>query len=80
MTDEVKRPPLAIEWSVAGAVRSGDGGKLTTTVPPEVAEALGLHADDVMCWTGFVDGTVEVWSVAKSPYSSLDEPEKRDAP
>lgn len=74
MTDAVKRRPLAIEWSVAGAVRADVDGRLVTVVPAEVAEALGLHADDVLCWTGFVDGTVEVWSVAKSPYSSLDAP------
>lgn len=72
MAEPVKTP-LAIEWSVAGGIRADESGGLATTVPDQVSEALGISDGDVLCWTGFVDGTVEVWSVAKSPYSSLDD-------
>lgn len=67
------KAPLAIEWSVAGGIEADGRGGLTTAIPAEVADALGITGGDVLCWTGFVDGSVEVWSVAKSPYSSLDD-------
>lgn len=53
------------------------GGKLTVEVPAQVAEALGLHAEDVLCWTGLDDGSIEVWSVAKNPYRRLRDQEAR---
>jgi len=71
MGESVK--PQAIEWSLAGGIEADDEGRLTTAIPATVAEALGVSGGDVLCWTGFADGTVEVWSVAKSPYSSLDD-------
>jgi len=72
--EEPMKAPLAIEWSVAAEVRSDEHGGLATRIPDEVGTAMGLTAGDVLCWTGFVDGTVEVWPVAKSPYSSLADP------
>lgn len=47
------------------------GEKLMVEVPARVAEALSLSAEDVLCWTGLDDGSVEVWSVAKNPYQRL---------
>jgi hypothetical protein len=47
------------------------GNKLMVEVPARVAEALSLSAEDVLCWTGLDDGSVEVWSVAKNPYQRL---------
>ena len=47
------------------------GGKLIVEVPAKVAEALRLSAEDVLCWTGLDDGSIEVWSVAKNPYQRL---------
>ena len=48
---------------------------LTAEVPAQVCERLGITAGDVLCWTGFFSGPVEVWSVPKSPYASLDSEE-----
>ena len=45
--------------------------KLIVEVPAKVAEALRLSAEDVLCWTGLDDGSIEVWSVAKNPYQRL---------
>jgi hypothetical protein len=53
-------------------IRTEDG-KLVAEVPPQVAERLAAGAGDVLCWTGFEDGTIEAWSVKKSPYASLDD-------
>jgi hypothetical protein len=61
-----------IEFSVAVALAGVDDGRLTAEVPRQVAERLGVGPGDVLCWTGFVSGPVEVWSVQKSPYASLD--------
>lgn len=47
------------------------GEKLMVEVPARVAEALSLSVEDVLCWTGLDDGSVEVWSVAKNPYQRL---------
>jgi hypothetical protein len=61
-----------IEFSVAVALTASDDGRLQAEVPRQVAERLGAGPGDVLCWTGFESGTVEVWSVKKSPYASLD--------
>lgn len=47
------------------------GNKLVVEVPAKVAEALSLRAEDVLCWTGLDDGSIEVWSVVKNPYQRL---------
>ena len=51
------------------------GNKLIVEVPAKVAEALALSAEDVLCWTGLDDGSIEVWSVAKNPYQRLKDEE-----
>jgi hypothetical protein len=61
-----------IEFSAAVALSADADGRLTAEVPAQVSERLGVGAGDVLCWTGFFSGTVEVWSVARSPYASLD--------
>jgi hypothetical protein len=61
-----------IEFSVAVAIVAGEDGRLRAEVPLQVAERLGAGDGDVLCWTGFESGPVEVWSVKKSPYASLD--------
>ena len=64
-----------MRFNVAVKVVS-QGGKLMVEVPAQVAQALSLSAEDVLCWTGLDDGSVEVWSVAKNPYQRLKD---RDA-
>lgn len=73
---EDKKPAQPIEWSVAVEVKTSDKGKITVKVPPQVAETFKIGDGDVLCWTGFADGTVEVWAVPKSPYSTLYTEEK----
>jgi hypothetical protein len=61
-----------IEFSVAVELTADAEGRLSAVVPAQVSERLGMSAGDVLCWTGFFGGPVEVWSVPKSPYASLD--------
>lgn len=60
-----------MKFSVAVLLQEQEGNVIAK-VPPEVAEQLGVEVGDVLCWTGFDNGPVEVWSVKKSPYSSLN--------
>ncbi len=69
-----------IEFSAAVALTAGPDGGLLAEVPRQVAERLGAGAGDVLCWTGFESGTVEVWSVKKSPYASLGSEEPKESP
>ena len=66
-----------IEFSAAVAVTADAEGRLSAEVPAQVSERLGVSAGDVLCWTGFIGGAVEVWSVPKSPYASLDHEERK---
>jgi hypothetical protein len=61
-----------IEFSVAVALTADADGRVVAEVPAQVTERLGVTAGDVLCWTGFFDGDIEVWSVPRSPYASLD--------
>jgi len=61
-----------MEFSVAVELSAGEDGRLVAEVPRQVAERLAVGVGDVLCWTGFEAGPVEVWSVQKSPYASLD--------
>jgi hypothetical protein len=63
--------PEGIEFSAAVLVTVGPDGRLVAEVPRQVAERLAVGPGDVLCWTGFESGTIEVWSVKKSPYASL---------
>jgi len=63
-------PGKNVKFNVAVKVVSR-GGKLVVEVPAKVAEALSLSAEDVLCWTGLDDGSIEVWSVVKNPYRRL---------
>lgn len=65
-----------IEFSVAVALTADAEGRLSAEVPAQVSERLGISAGDVLCWTGFVGGGVEVWSVPKSPYMSLGDEDR----
>jgi hypothetical protein len=61
-----------IEFSVAVALTSDADGRVVAEVPAQVTERLGVSAGDVLRWTGFSGGDIEVWSVPRSPYASLD--------
>jgi hypothetical protein len=69
-----------IEFSAAVALTAGPDGRLVTEVPRQVAERLGAAVGDVLCWTGFESGTVEVWIVKKSPYASLGSEGPEESP
>ena len=60
-----------IEWSTAVAIEQRDG-QLWVPVPPQLAQQLAVGEGDVLCYTAFENGTVEVWSVRKNPYETLD--------
>ena len=60
-----------IECSTAVAIEQRDG-RLWVAVPPQLARQLAVGEGDVLCYTAFANGTVEVWSVRKNPYETLD--------
>jgi len=47
-------------------------GRLWVPVPPQLAQQLAVGEGDVLCFTAFENGTVEVWSVRKNPYERLE--------
>ena len=61
-----------IEWSVPVKVEKGAAGRLMVAIPAQAIERLGVGVGDVVCYTAFASGGIEVWSVKKSPYTSLD--------
>jgi hypothetical protein len=60
-----------IEWSVPVVVQKGARGKLTIEIPKQAASRLGVKPGDVVSYTAFANGGIEVWSIKKSPYTSL---------
>jgi hypothetical protein len=60
-----------IEWSAAVPIETRDG-RLWAPVPPQLAQQLAVGEGDVLCFTAFENGTVEVWSVRKNPYERLE--------
>jgi len=62
---------LAIDWSVPVKVNDCEGGKLCVEIPLQVTKSLNVKEDDVLCFTGFENGSIEIWSVKKGTYSSL---------
>jgi hypothetical protein len=60
-----------IDWSTAVAIEQRDG-RLWVPLPPQLARQLAVGEGDVLCYTAFENGTVEVWSVRKNPYETLD--------
>jgi hypothetical protein len=72
MADE----PIGIEWSEAVVIERDDAGRLIVALPKRAAERLGCSEGDVLSYTAFAGRGIEVWSIAKSPYSSLDDLEQ----
>ncbi len=62
-----------IEWSAPVVVEEGEDGRLTVALPKKAAARLGVGKGDVLSFTAFAGGGIEVWSIRKSPYSSLDD-------
>lgn len=62
-----------IDWSVPVLIKTADGGGLEVEIPEKAIVALGISEGDVLCFTGFENGTVEIWPVKKGTYSSLDD-------
>jgi len=60
-----------IEWSAPVVVQKGAKGKLVIEIPKQALARLGVKAGDVVSYTAFANGGIEVWSIKKSPYSSL---------
>ncbi len=62
-----------IDWSVPVLIEKTDDGGLRVDIPEKAAKGLAIAEGDVLCFTGFENGTVEVWPVKKGTYSSLDD-------
>ena len=62
-----------IDWSVPVRIKAVDGGGLQVEIPEKAIKGLGISEGDVLCFTSFENGTVEVWPVKKGTYSSLDD-------
>ncbi|MDC0033135.1 hypothetical protein OAJ57_01060 [Alphaproteobacteria bacterium] len=62
-----------IDWSVPVRIQATDSGGLRVEIPQKAIKGLSIVEGDVLCFTGFENGTVEVWPVKKGTYSSLDD-------
>ena len=62
-----------IEWSAPVLIEEGENGRLMVPLPQKAVERLGVEKGDVLSFTAFAGGGIEVWSIRKSPYSSLDD-------
>jgi hypothetical protein len=69
-------PGPGVDWSAAVAIEERDG-RLWAPVAPQLARQLAVGAGDVLCYTCFENGTVEVWSVRRNPYQTLELPADR---
>ena len=62
-----------IDWSVPVLIEKTESGGLRVDIPEKAVKGLSIAEGDVLCFTGFENGTVEVWPVKKGTYSSLDD-------
>ena len=62
-----------IEWSAPVVVETAGEGTLKVALPAQVIERLEIAQGDVLSFTAFAGGGIEVWSIKKSPYASLDD-------
>lgn len=60
-----------IEWSAPVRVARGRGGKLLVELPEKAVQRMAVGEGDVVSFTAFYNGGIEIWSIKKSPYSSL---------
>ena len=67
-----------IEWSTPVLVERGGDGALMVRLPPKAIQRMAVGEGDVVSFTAFRNGGIEVWSIKKSPYSSLDDAEVAD--
>lgn len=65
-----------IRWSAPVLIRK-EGDELVVNIPRPAAEALNAAPGDVLNFTELPDGSIEVWTVKKSPYASLGDVEKQ---
>ncbi|MET0681226.1 MAG: hypothetical protein ABWZ41_09490 [Burkholderiales bacterium] len=73
------RGPRGIKWSAPVLIRR-DGADLVVVIPKPAAEALQAAPGDVLNFTELPDGSVQVWTVKKSTYSSLADMDRARAP
>ena len=71
--------PRGIKWSAPVLIRRA-GAELVVAIPKPAAEALKAAAGDVLNFTELPDGSVQVWTVKKSTYTSLAEMDRGRAP
>ena len=68
--------PQGIKWSAPVLIRK-DGARLAVELPPQVAGELKAGPGDVLNFTRLPEGSIEVWVVKKSGYSSLKDMGKK---
>jgi len=64
-------PEQGIEWSEPVVVERAGDGALSVKLPAKAVARLGVGEGDVVSFTAFHNGAIEVWSIKKSTYSSL---------
>ncbi len=62
-----------IEWSAPVIVRVGKDSTLVVELPPRVVEQFKIEQGDIVSFTCFSSGSIEVWSIKKGTYSSLED-------
>ena len=71
--------PRGIKWSAPVLIRR-EGTDLVVAIPRPAAEALKAAPGDVLNFTELPDGSVQVWTVKKSPYASLADMDRSATP
>jgi antitoxin component of MazEF toxin-antitoxin module len=71
--------PRGIKWSAPVLIRR-EGAELVVAIPKPAAEALKAAPGDVLNFTELPDGSVQVWTVKKSTYTSLADMDRSAAP
>ena len=67
-----------IDWSAPVKVRSGKGAGLIVELPARVVGQLKIEAGDIVSFSCFADGSIEVWPIKKGTYSSLEDEDTKN--
>jgi len=62
-----------IDWSAPVKVQAGEGAGLILEIPARVVGHFKIEAGDILSFSCFADGSIEVWPIKKGTYSSLED-------
>jgi antitoxin component of MazEF toxin-antitoxin module len=62
-----------IDWSAPVKVQAGEGNALIVEIPARVVGQFKIESGDILSFSCFADGSIEVWPIKKGTYSSLED-------